>query len=303
MAIERGAAAEVAPTPHPPSPRAASPAPDDPRPGPATRLLTLAHGEHHDSTIYRFEKGTTIRFCPGPSLLGRKVFLYTNYIITDSQDEKAEVSEFVRNQYYALEWRREDEQGLEELGTGALITDTDLYAELKLTRAGAFHYYFVYDSAESSIGPTGSGWLQCAGALRVGAGGREALRVEALACQTVLAKCLGPLARWEDTLRVAKESGYNMIHFTPIQELGASNSSYSLADQLKLNPAFGADASFADVENLLTKLRCEWHMASMCDVVLNHTANETPWLALHPEATYNCGKYINYKGRNHTYRV
>ncbi|XP_063361631.1 glycogen debranching enzyme [Cydia amplana] len=280
MAIERGAAAEVAPTP-----RAASPAPDEAPREPATRLLTLAHGEHHDSTIYRFEKGTTIRFCPGPSLLGRKVFLYTNYIITDSQDEKAEVSEFVRNQYYALEWRREDEQGTEELGTGALVTDTDLYADLKLTRAGAFHYYFVYDSAESPVGPTGSGWLQCAPRVPAGPGG---LPVEALACQTVLAKCLGPLPRWEATLRVAKESGYNMIHFTPIQELGASESSYSLADQLKLNPAFGADASFADVGNLLAKLRREWRVASMCDVVLNHTANETPWLALHPEATYNC---------------
>ena len=31
----------------------------------------------------------------------------------------------------------------------------------------------------------------------------------------------------------------------------------------------------------------EWGMLSICDIVLNHTANETPWLAEHPDATYN----------------
>ena len=45
-----------------------------------------------------------------------------------------------------------------------------------------------------------------------------------------------------------------MIHFTPIQRLGNSNSAYSLSDQLKLNLTFtcegGAVATLEDVATL-----------------------------------------------------
>ncbi|XP_053603151.1 glycogen debranching enzyme isoform X2 [Plodia interpunctella] len=265
-----------------------------PRP-PRTRVITLEHAAHNDSTLYRFEKGCYLQFCPGPSLFGRKVFLYTNYVMSDNQeDNNSEQAEFVRNQYYGLEWRRAAagaDAGAASLGAGVLVDDTDLYCELKLARAGSFHYYFVYDNAESPIGPQGSGWFQVPPTLRTGAADAE-LPLDALLCHTVLAKALGPLPRWERVLRVSKEAGYNMIHFTPVQELGASNSSYSIANQLRLNPKFdsdGREATFADVENLVSKMRNEWKMLSICDIVLNHTANEAPWLARHPEASYNCG--------------
>lgn len=64
---------------------------------------------------------------------------------------------------------------------------------------------------ESAVGPQGSGWFSVAPTLHGG------VPLDGIMCQTVLAKCLGPLPRWERTLRVTKECGYNMVHFTPIQ--------------------------------------------------------------------------------------
>ncbi len=64
--------------------------------------------------------------------------------------------------------------------------------------------------------------------------------------------------------------------------LGASNSAYSLASQLTLNPAFSTPervATMEDVEALMARLREEYGILSISDIVLNHTANETPWLA------------------------
>ena len=87
------------------------------------------------------------------------------------------------------------------------------------------------------------------------------------------------------------ETGYNMVHLTPIQDLGKSNSSYSIKDQLKLNNAVfsrpGQNHTFSDVEKLVTKINREWKMLSMTDLVFNHTANNSDWLQDHPECGYN----------------
>lgn len=68
--------------------------------------------------------------------------------------------------------------------------------------------------------------------------------------------------------------GYNMIHFTPLQTLGESRSCYSLADQLELNPDFsppGQTYTWKDVGNLVEKMKNEWNMLCITDVVYNHT--------------------------------
>ena len=49
-------------------------------------------------------------------------------------------------------------------------------------------------------------------------------------------------------------TGYNMIHFTPVQRLGLSNSAYSLSDQLQLNVTFtppgGEPATHEEVKKI-----------------------------------------------------
>lgn len=94
------------------------------------------------------------------------------------------------------------------------------------------------------------------------AGAEEVIPLNAVRCQTVISKLLGPINSWERKLRVAKESGYNMVHFTPIHELGGSKSAYSLRNQLRVNPHFavskGAKVTFDEVDAIIKKMRQEW---------------------------------------------
>lgn len=144
----------------------------------------------------------------------------------------------------------------------------------------------TFQISRKLIGACGSLYCQVEPDIRVGKD-QQILKLESLRCQTVLSKCLGPLKTWEEKLEVAKESGYNLIHFTPVQELAGSRSAYSLKDQLKVDPNFG-NVTYEDVGKIVRKMRDEWGMASICDIVLNHTGNESLWLLDHPEATYSC---------------
>lgn len=116
------------------------------------------------------------------------------------------------------------------------------------------------------------------------------ITLDCLQCQTVLAKNLGPFDEWEGRLRVAKETGYNMVHLTPIQELGVSNSAYSLKNQNQLNPVFqekDKSVDFGNIEELVNKMKSEWEVLSLTDLVYNHTAINSDWLWEHPECAYN----------------
>ena len=107
-----------------------------------------------------------------------------------------------------------------------------------------------------------------------------------LTCQTVLSKSLGRFEEWESRLEVSFHSGYNLIHFTPLQVLyHVSNSSYAISDHHQLNPLFGC--SHSQLKELIDRMEKNWGMYSITDLVYNHAANDCFLLRDHPEAAYN----------------
>ncbi|KAG9351106.1 hypothetical protein JZ751_024996 [Albula glossodonta] len=235
--------------------------------GKQTRVMLLNDMEKLERTLFRLEQGYELQFRLGPTLQGKHVRVFINY--------PAPGEKFNRHKFRALEWV--NPTGRED--------DSDKFCKLELKIAGSYQYYFGCGNDEKA----GGGYIVVDPILRVGAD-NHVLPLDCISIQTYLAKCLGPLDEWPDRLRVAKESGYNMIHLTPLQTLGLSRSCYSLADQLELNPDFsarGKKSTWADMGNLVEKLRKEWNMACITDVVYNHTAANSKWIREHPECGYN----------------
>ena len=106
---------------------------------------------------------------------------------------------------------------------------------------------------------------------------------------TVVPKWMGPIDKWFDQLAISARTGYNLIHFVPMQERGISNSPYSIRDQLAMAPDnYAPNTAVPEREAQLTafveRIEQELGMASLADVVWNHTAIDSPWLLEHPEA-------------------
>ncbi|KAF2015749.1 glycoside hydrolase family 133 protein [Aaosphaeria arxii CBS 175.79] len=117
--------------------------------------------------------------------------------------------------------------------------------------------------------------------------GGERLPVEAVSVISILSKFMGSFpSEWENHLRGISQRGYNMVHFTPLSIRGASNSPYSIYDQLHFDKEAFPNGE-EDVANMVKKMREEYNLLAMTDVVWNHTANNSKWLEEHPEAGYN----------------
>ncbi|ORY60201.1 glycogen debranching enzyme [Pseudomassariella vexata] len=163
--------------------------------------------------------------------------------------------------------------------------------------AGAFAFYLTYAELPKLSGEVGSGEVASTDkkktqtyyidvAPRLSLDGRP-LPLPALSIFSVISKFMGKYPTdWEKHLRGISGRGYNMIHFTPLQVRGESNSPYSLYDQLGWDPDCFPEGE-ADVKKMVDSLEQKHSLLSLTDIVLNHTAHNTQWLMEHPEAGYN----------------
>ncbi|KAH7647596.1 Gdb1p glycogen debranching enzyme [Cryptosporidium bovis] len=126
--------------------------------------------------------------------------------------------------------------------------------------------------------------------------------------QTLLSQCLGNIKNWKRRLEITSKLNYNMVHFTPLQTFGQSGSCYSIANQNEIssmffdcedeisekddkntkiiNMEYTKKEKYEYLKKVIHELERDYRILSTCDIVLNHSADNSPWLVDHPESGY-----------------
>ncbi|KAF9582131.1 hypothetical protein BGW38_000606, partial [Lunasporangiospora selenospora] len=172
--------------------------------------------------------------------------------------------------------------------------------DLVITGAGAYEYYVEHSPYMSNgnvvWNRSKTGYFVVDPKLTLKSGDKDvSLPLEALVIESVVPKWMGKLSEWKPYLETISKSGYNMIHFVPLQYRGISNSPYSIFDQLKFDPHLFEEADLkkgeveqrAIIKQKIDEIETTYSALSLTDIVWNHTACNSTWLWDHPEAGYN----------------
>lgn len=244
------------------------------------RYQILEDGNFNEGKLFKLQQSWILRLQLSNQLIHKKVRVFCNMPI----DEKAK---FVRTTYYEYAWDSPKDSLKHD--------EFNRYIEIRCNRPGSFRYYFTYDDSTSiSVlkDPTadirgGSNFL-IDPELALDDG--RLVNPNQLRIQTCLTKCLGPLNEWKSRLAVSAKSGYNCVHFTPVQALSkVSNSSYSIRDHLKLMDTAAVNSKYDlnEMEKIVQEVHKEWGLFSLCDLVYNHMSNDSEFLRQHPNSSYN----------------
>lgn len=163
--------------------------------------------------------------------------------------------------------------------------------QLDVLASGTWKYFVrsskhIYDSAVFQIPPRLT--LQ-----------DKPVPLESICLLSVISKWIGPINEWGPFMDQFKSLGYNMIHFTPLQKRGLSNSPYSIYNHLELSSDLFPEEShgFVEVEQDAATKEMSLKgtvsdmensgLLSMIDIVWNHISCDSPLLAAHPDLGYN----------------
>ncbi|EAZ63299.2 glycogen debranching enzyme [Scheffersomyces stipitis CBS 6054] len=160
--------------------------------------------------------------------------------------------------------------------------DKDASISVPIFRPGSYNYFIRYTDANDTSATTEKFYFNVPPALYING---EYVAFNALNVETVVSKWVGSLSNWETFFTRVADKGYNMIHFTPLQERGSSDSPYSIYDQLQYDPKIFKDNS--EAISVIKKLLANHGLLSLTDVVWNHTADNSEWLREYPDSGYN----------------
>lgn len=158
----------------------------------------------------------------------------------------------------------------------------DILVNIPIFKPGSYCYYICYEDKQNKKVTTDKFYFVVPPNLTIGS---QYVPFNNINIQSVISKWIGPLDKWDNFFEYVSEKGYNMIHFTPLQERGVSNSPYSIYDQLKFDPNLFENNEQA--AKFLRQLLEKNNLLSLTDVVLNHTADNSEWIREYPDAGYN----------------
>jgi starch synthase (maltosyl-transferring) len=99
-------------------------------------------------------------------------------------------------------------------------------------------------------------------------------------------RLVGPANRWAEHTRRARDMGFDWVYLNPWHYPGFSGSLYAVKDYRRLNPLFvpaGADPlSLEPLRTALAEINA-LGVQPMMDLVINHTAKDSPLIQEHPE--------------------
>ena len=164
---------------------------------------------------------------------------------------------------------------------------TSIIYQIKLERTGSIQFFFIYNKNTKNTKPFYITVLP-----KVIIGGKK-IELDNIQLQTVLSKSLGKIDEFEKYFKEASRLKYNFVHFTPIQQLGISESLYCLRDNTKINNIFFNSDNLPEeqksklMKEQLDKGRDIYGIGSFVDIVLNHASDNSEWLRDNPECGYN----------------